>query len=83
MTETVNETDIESQVEIKSNDIIMDNTPIDKEDDIIGQVVQSVNEERIDVIYKSKNEIIKEKAVYFFVGILLSAIFYILIRNKA
>ncbi len=80
----INKTEVESQVEIRSNDVIIINNVSVKNDDFIaGQAVQSVSEENTDVIYKSKNEIIKERAIYLLAFILLSTIFYNLLRNKA
>ncbi len=77
-------TEAESQVEIKSNDIVViNNVSVDKEEGITGQAIQSISKENMDVIYKSKNEIIKEKAIYLIAFIFLLAIFYNLSRNKA
>lgn len=44
--------------------------------DITGESVS-------DIIYKSKSEKIKSNSIYFFAFLLLSAIFYVLIKDKA
>lgn len=80
----IDKTGEESQVEIESNDlIVINNVSVKKEESIIGQAIQSVSKENIEVIYKSKNEVIKEKAIYLLAFILLLAIFYNLSKNKA